>query len=338
MLAYLFTAVNTLSVASTPQTLSNAFTNSSLGNIPVLDLTIDPRFSLRGEYGETSLPLTPCLMNVVELLAHYAEFDWVKKVRRRHGVVLPGYPQVEIALLPAAPATTIEVRLIVWGLWVAIRNMISRNSFYEAEFEIYWEQQVVAFLYITKPMDVQQISSSSNGTLGSSDEPLTPLPSLNGTVSASPSSTEQSPNASNDDHFGWGPMFMPTAQKLTVYEVFLTVMAGIKNAAPHPAYAKVPGPYASAAIDIDANVQFYLHKRRQPRTRPPYFQFVHVIKALRLVPGYMLERGRFAELFFAVEVNGLQVAEGYLEKGHYTPPNFVVGDDVLGPIDNVSLS
>ncbi|KAL9136898.1 MAG: hypothetical protein Q9175_001904 [Cornicularia normoerica] len=276
-------------------------------------------------------------MNVVELLAHYAELEWLSNVRERHGVVLPSYPQVEIAILPAAPATSVEVRLAIWGIWVGMRDIITRNQYHEAEFEVLWEGAVVAYIYFTKPMDLP--FTSSNETLGT-DEPLTLLPSPNGTIAGildTSNSTETSSDALIEGRFSWKPLFTPEAKTLTVVEVFLTVMAGLKNAAPHPASEKVPRPYASSAIDVQANVQFYLHRRSVPRTKPPYFQYIHVIKALKLVPGYMLEKRRFSELFFSIEVNEMPVGEGYLQKGHYVPPRFVL-ENMLESKDNLSLS
>ncbi len=334
--ACLLTGVNTLAIISSAQNNLNTFVNSPLVNTTALDSSIDPRFGLKAEYGETNLPLTPCLMNIVELLAEYAELDWLSKVKGRHGVVLPEYPQVEIAILPATPATSVEVRFIIWGLWVGIRDIVGRNSFHEVEFEIFWEHQLVALIYFTLPMDHQ---GTSNGILDA-DEPLTLVPSPNQTIGGNPdisNITEHSPYALDNGIFGWNPYFAPTAKTLTVVEVFLTVMAGLKNAAPHPASQKVSGPYASAAVDVYANVQFFLHKRRSPRTKPPYFEYIHVIKSLRLIPGYMLQKGRFAELIFVIEVSGMPVGEGFLEKGHYRPHGFILGDLPV-PGDNVSLS
>lgn len=337
LLACLAKAVNTFAFVSPPQTLKGSFATSPLVNTTNIDTNIDPRFGFKAIYGETNLPLTPCFMNVVELLAQYAELDWLSKIRQRHGVVLPSYPQVEIAVLPAAPATSVEVRLVIWGIWVGVRDIIARSNYHEAEFEVFWERKLVAYIYFTKPMDLQV--TGSNGTLGP-DEPLTLLPSPNeitGGILDISNSTQSTSGALNEGQFMWAPVVPPGAKVLTVVEVFLTVMAGLKNAAPHPALEKVPGPYASAAIDVYANVQFYLHKRRVPRTKPPFFQYIHVIKALRLVPGYMLEKRRFSEMFFSMMVSNVVVAEGYLEKGHYVPPHLVSGD-VLEAKNNVSLS
>ena len=337
LLTCLITAVHTLAIGSPPQSLSTSFTNAPLVNATALDAGIDPRFGFKILFGETDLPKTPCLMNIVELLARYAEHDWLSKVGPRNGVVLPEYPQIEIAVIPAPPAKSVEVRAAVWGIWVAIRDMISNHGFHEAEMEILWELQVVAYIYITLPMDLK--IASQNGTV-STDKSLTLLPGSNMTTGGNldiSNITDDSPDALDTGSFSWQPLFGPTAKILTVFEVFLTVMAGLKNAASHGASDKVLGPYASAATDVYANVQFYIHKRRSPRTKPPYFQYIHIIKALRLVPAYMLEKKRFSELFFTMDVDGIPVGEGYLEKGHYKPPRFDV-DDMLGPKANVSLS
>ena len=335
LLACTYKVVNTHAFPSPRQTLSNPFATSLLVNITNLDSSIDRRFGFKALYGETNLPLTSCFMNIVELLAQYAELDWLSKVRQRHGVVLPAYPQVEIAVLPAAPATSVEVRLVIWGIWVGVRDIINRNNYHEAEFEVLWEGEVVAYIYFTKPTALQL--TDSNGSLGR-DRPLTRIPSPNKTTSGSLdilSSKQDTFDTSKNGEFSWIPIIPPNAKPLTVIEVFLTVMAGLKNAAPHPASDKVPGPYASAALEVFANVQFYIHKRRAPRPKPPFFQYIHVIKALRLVPGYLLDRRIFAELFFSIDVSGVTVGEGYLEKGHYRPPHL---GDALGPIDNVSIS
>lgn len=312
LLTCLYTAVSTLTITLPPQTLSNTFATSSLVNTTTPDSAIDPRFGFKAIYGETNLPSTPCLMNVVELLSQYAELNWRSKVRRRHGVVLPSYPQVEIAVLPAAPATSVEVRLVIWGIWVGIRDIINKNSFHEVEFELFWESEVAAYIYLTKPMDLQV--TGRNQTLGP-DETLTLLSPLNettGDMLNTSNSTQKSSDDLNEGQFSWFPYFTPEAKTLTVIEVFLTVMAALKNTAPYPASDKVPGPYSSAAVDVYANMQIFLYRRRLPRTKAPFFRYIHVIKALRLVPAYMLEMGRFSELFFSVGVSGLTIGEGYL--------------------------
>ena len=335
-LACLCTTVNTLAIISPSQTLSTTFTNAQLLNTTLFSSDIDPNFGIVANYAETKIPITPCLMNIVELLANYAALDWMSSVRVRQGVVLPSYPQIEFAVIPKDPASSVEVRFVIWGIWVGIRDMINRNKFFEAEFELYWEEKVVAYMYFTKPEDPGP--SSNNMTLGT-DEPLTLSPTSDGTASVMLNSSNSTTNLSdtlNDDGFSWAPLFPPTAKTLSIFEVFLTVIAGLKNAAPHPALDKIPGAYASAAVNVDASLQIFLHKRTSPRPRPPYLQYIHVIEALKLVPAYMKAQGRFAELYFLMQVNNVAVGDGYLRSGAI-PPHPVLGD-VLASTDNVSLS
>ena len=334
--ACLCTAVNTLAIISPSQTLSTTFTNVQSLNTTLYNSDIDPRFGIVANYAETKIPITPCLMNIVELLANYAELDWLSSVRVRQGVVLPSYPQVEFAVIPAAPATSVEVRYVIWGIWVGIRDMVGRNNFREVEFDLYWDERAVAHMYFTKPMDLGP--SSSNETRGT-DEPSTLSPTSNGNASVILDNSNSTTNLSgtlNADGFSWEPTFPPHAKTLTIFEVFLTVIAGLKNAAPHPALDKIPGAYASAAVNVDASLQIFIHKRTTPRPRPPYFQYIHVIEALKLVSAYMLAQGRFAELFFLMQVNGLPVGDGYLRSGA-VPPHSVLGD-VLASSNNISIS
>lgn len=93
----------------------------------------DSRFSMKAMYGESDLPVTPVFMNTVELLARYAEMDYMGRTRQRHGIVLPEYPQVEIAVLPAAPSTSVEVRFVVWGMYDGICDMVEKHMFKENE-------------------------------------------------------------------------------------------------------------------------------------------------------------------------------------------------------------
>lgn len=349
LLFHLSTEVYALAITSSPQALANIRSTSSPVNITLeAGQGIDPRFGLNAYFGETDIPVTAFLMIAVDLLAQYAQLEWLSKVGQRSGVVLPAYPQIEVAVIPANLAPSIEVRLVVWAIWVGAQNIIFENQFHEVEFQIEWENKIVGYLYVTKPMDLFRLpGGNDNATLApaAAAGPLTLLSSSgpNGTTDvglfdASNGTAQTSPAAALDEgSFLWKPYFLPEGRTLTIFEVFLTAMAGIKSAAPHGALDKVLGPYASAAINVNANVQFYIHKRRQPRPRPPFFQYIHVIKSLRLLPGYMLQKRKFSELYFGIEVDGLQVGEGYMEKGQHVPPAFIP-EDMRVPMENISLS
>lgn len=105
------------------------FNSLNLSSPAVVDTAIghdDPRFAMQVIYGVTDIPITPVIMNTVGLMAHYAEMDFLGGARH-------GYPQVEIALTPAPPAITVEVRLVIWALYGAVIDMTFNNGFKESE-------------------------------------------------------------------------------------------------------------------------------------------------------------------------------------------------------------
>ncbi len=293
---------------------------------------IDPRFSFNSIYGDASLPKTPLFMNLVELMSQYAELGWTSRVGERHGVVLQSFPQVEMAILPAAPATSVENRLIIWGLWGGISNIIRRNKFNEVEIEIRWDDELVAYINLTRPLDLQD--NGGNGTQGKVEKDLDPSLSLNETFN---NGTSDGLDTLTYSDFDWLPRYAQGGKLLTPVEAFVTILAGLKNIAPAEATDKVLAPFTSSADGTDAHLAFYFHGRRSPRTKRPFFQYIHVIKSLRLIPGYFLDNRKFADLEFGIGIHGIAVAEGYMEKGP-SIQGTLVSEDVLGFNSTISTS
>ena len=293
--------------------------NSSL-SIPILGRHDDPRFSMRLLYGQTTLPLIPVFMNAVELLAQYAEMDNQSRVRQRHGQVLPNFPQVEIAVVPVAPAATIDIRIVIWALYGSMIDMTFRKLFQEAEVEIQWDEKTVAHMYFTLPLDEGSSFQNQSHSLT--------LPGFeNTTDTVKPTQLD----SGNTGTFSWKPFLTPNGQKLLPQDVFILCMGTLKVVAPSPITEKVAGPFHIGSQIVDANLQAYLQDRRTPRTRPPYFQIAHIIEAARRIPGYMLEKKRFGEFYSNIEVNGRPVGHVLIDKGAFKPA-------LLGPVSNVSVS
>ncbi|KAL8786757.1 MAG: hypothetical protein Q9213_002578 [Squamulea squamosa] len=271
----------------------------------------DPRFSMRTSMSNTKLPPTPVLMNAVELSARYAEMDYLGRAPLRRGIVLPQFPQIEIAVLPAPPATTVEVRIIVCAIYSVIVEMIYGNKFYESEVEVSWENRVKAHLYFTLPLDA---------VLGSSDQ-------IDDVESSVPANTDVAHQMTNnttqplDTTFDWKAIYKPDGLNLRPNDVFMLALGAIKVIAPKSMTERVPGPFHVGSEVVDANLQVWLHNRRIPRPTPPFFRFTHVLEAVRRIPGWELERRRFAEFFSSVEVNGQPVGLILMEKGAFQPEN-----------------
>ena len=282
----------------------NGFSNSSRSE-PIVGAMNEPGFRLGVTYGETDLPVTPVFMNAVELSAQYAEMDYMGRTRRRHGVVLPNFPQVEIAVIPAVSATTIEVRMVIWAIYGATIDMVYRKSFKECEISIIWNDETVGYLYFTEPAeDVPH--DSDLGSIGLANA-MASLANLSATA----------PNITTTGTFDWKPLFKPDAKNLQPRDVFILTLGAIKTIAVYRSSDKVEGAFHVGSEIVDANMQVYLWHRRTPRTNPPFLLYTHVLEAVRQIPGWMLGQSRFAEFHCAIKVNSRAVGLIVMDKGPY---------------------
>lgn len=322
-----------ISASELPSFILNGFSSSQ--SSPRLVGGDDPRFSLKIEYGETKLPPTPVLMNAVgqystflsqslpkgstdseiflELSARYAAMDFLGPVQQHHGIVLPAYQQVEIAVIPVRHATTNQVRLVIWAIYASVMEMVFSKRWVESEVEVRWEDRAQAHIYFTRPLD-------------------DPLDSNNRTQDPTAISARETLNNTlrpANAQFDWLPSYKPDAQKLQAKDVFLLALGAIKLVAPHPVTEKITGPFHVGSALIDANLQIYLHQRRVPRPVPPFFQYGHVLEAVRRIPGWELEHRRFAELFVSIEAFRRPVGWMMMEKGAF-------GGRLTGSAENVT--
>ncbi|KAL8799891.1 MAG: hypothetical protein Q9182_005548 [Xanthomendoza sp. 2 TL-2023] len=269
----------------------------------------DPRFSMETTVSDTKLSPTAVYMNTVELAAQYAQMDYSGRVPQRRGVVLPQYPQIEIAVIPAPPARSVEIRLILYTLYETILDMVYTNGFNETEVEVKWNNQVKAYIYFTPPLD--QSSGANDPIL---DHVLqlpanaAMLPKTNGTTALSPNTA-----------FDWKPVYKPDGNILRVETVFLLSLAAIKSLAPYAGTEKVAGPFHIDSGTVSANIQVYPQDRRNPRPAPPFLRYMHVIEALRRLPGWQLERRRFGEFFCSIQVTRRDVGVLLMMKGPFVP-------------------
>ncbi len=266
----------------------------------------DPRFSVKFAYGETELSVTHVLMNAVALSAEYAELDFQSRVPQRHGIVLPTFPQVEIAVIPAPPATRVEVRLIIWAIYAAVLDMVYNRPFRESEIEVRWDDQVKAHMFFTQNMD-------DGGPRNRTVDPAasTPTPAV---VGRGKSNTTSPTPATNAD-FAWLPIYKPNGLTLAATDVFLLALGAIKTLATFSITDKVLGPFHIGSEVIDVHLEIWPRSRRTPRPLPPFMRYGYVLEAVRRIPGWELERRRFAEFFCSLEALGRGVGVVLMEKG-----------------------
>lgn len=294
------------SIAFPPQDLLNA---SSIS----LDLSANfhhPDFQFRTSYAATKIPRTAAFLNAIELMSQYATEDFDSRVRQRHGMVLPNYPQVEIAILPAEGTRDIENCFVIWGLYGGIADMVQKNTFNDSEVTLWWKGQVVGYVYFTIPLDAGPAQNFQKKT----SNLISPtLGKLNDTI-GSPNMTGTALEA-NTGRFGWRPLFKPRGDNLPPSDVFLVIMAVIKYIAEQDIKDKVPQAFYIASYLVNANMQFFIKDRFSPRTRPPYFQYAHILESLKRIPAWMLQEGKFAEFYCLIFVNGIEVGQSLMAKG-----------------------
>ncbi|KAL9602449.1 MAG: hypothetical protein Q9219_001873 [cf. Caloplaca sp. 3 TL-2023] len=267
----------------------------------------ESRFSMRATYGEETLPATPVFLNAIELVSRYVELDNLSRTRQRHGIVLPEYPQVEIAVIPKPPARSLEVRLVIWALYGAVLDMVFKNRFRDTEIEMLWDHVAVGHIYFTRSA---ALLGTTNQTSLFENTPDTTEPS------------DTTPNAFDVEagRFDWRPVYAPTGKIIPPNHVLLLLLGALKAMAPSAMTEKVPGPFHVGSELVDANLQVYLHNRRLPRTSPPFFEYGHVLLAIRRIPAWMLSRHKFAEFYCTIEVLNRPIGALLIEKGAFVPP------------------
>ncbi|KAL8721865.1 MAG: hypothetical protein Q9225_001543 [Loekoesia sp. 1 TL-2023] len=306
----LLLAASTLPTEVPSSVLEGLFTVSPSPSLVDAD---EERFSMRVAYVDSVLPATPVFMNAIELAARYAELDYMGRTRQRHGIVLPQFPQVEIAILPAPPAKSIQIRLVIWAIYGAVLDMVFNNRFKENEITILWDGQEVGQLYFTRPLD-ESLRDNNN------THPLIPPLLENVDDMSEPSDTTPNPLETHIGRFDWHPGFKQDAKTIPTPDIFLLALGTIKSIAKKSMTDKVEGPFHVSSRVVDANLQAYLRNRRVPRPSPPFFMFAHILEATRRFPGWMLQQRRFAEFGCSVEVSTRAVGAILVEKGPFVEP------------------
>ncbi|KAI4088314.1 MAG: hypothetical protein LQ339_008729 [Xanthoria mediterranea] len=266
----------------------------------------DPRFSMNVDMSATSLPPTAVLMNAVELAAQYAGMEYLARVPQRHGIVLAQFPQVEIAIVPARPARTVEVRLIMYTIYGAILEMKFGRGFHECEIEVLWENQIKAYVYFTPPTNDK---SSPTGRFKEN------VSRLSRNLSAPESKPTNLTSSSVNTVFDWTPVYEPRGQNIPPFEVFLLALGAIKVVAVLSTTTRVGEPLHIGSELLNANFQVWPEMRRSVGQ----MRYGHVLEAARRIPGWQLARHRFAEFFAGIEANRRPLGVVLIQKGQYVP-------------------
>ena len=253
-------------------------------------------------------------MNAVEALAFLAEKDY-------HGttpqmiVSVPGYTDVQIAIIPANGAPTLPVKPAVLGLYLAVMTMSTdpemQEMFHITSWIVLWDDVIVAYIFMRLSGPRIQIQAQN----------LTGLPS--GTLlKLNDTTPEILAEDSNIEHFANSTIptnadvelimsFYPWGTPLREMSVFITVLATLLDIAKHPSTDLVVDfemkvPVSDVTIAFAKEVSTGL-------TGPPSFEYRWVIGAVKQIPLWMVHH-RWWESSFTIEVNDYVVGEGWVRR------------------------
>lgn len=290
--ATLFAVSSTLTI-SPAQSISQTLLNASLN--------MDPNLTLRGRFGAESLPVIPMLMNAVSGLADLAYLDYDRRIPGFHVPNLPSYTGIDISIQPSAPATDVEVRFAVVGLYYIFYTMIMKKTFKNSDFGIIWNDVEVCRITINKrsrPSNQESVNANSTVVFGSQ-----PISSLNDTAIP----TIATGNTGLDYFFQYLDF-----EKISPTEVFLTVMATLKDIAKWPD-TDIVKPFRSRALGVKAGIQFL--ELETPRTEPPFLLYGNLIDTIKQIPAYSLQNKRFEGLVIVISFGSDIIGELMLEDG-----------------------
>ena len=218
------------------------------------------------------------------------------------------YADVKINIWSAnSPTDPLKACHAIYGLQVAVFSISLMDAWYETSETLYWSRDGIKLPvgYIK----IALVTGGSNLTLGLAN--ATQGPGIQPYLLKLPNSTDVS--GQDIDTFENARVTISPAfggERLTLQEVFLTLMLAVQIIAQHVAVQRVE-PFNIK--DTTLETEFEYRALAPLRTQPPYFQYGYAALALRLLPQAMFDAGQLAQAEFSVNVDGIPVGFGFLK-------------------------
>ena len=239
-------------------------TTNLTGSIP------DPQFHLEPTYKGKTVDYISVFVNAVSVLRILAHQEFGEQLTKLPELALADYQDVDIEVKPISPYRNFENKLAIWGIYGAVQKMVLAGQFVESRYELFWGGKKVAVMFITS---IQLPQTSNNETLlaGTTNSSITDLTSAD----------------------GLGPEFHypPHGASISLPEVFMTTLATLQTLA----YWKDTDAVYSFTLQAE-HFDSILQVRTVPRTQPPYFLCGYAIDTVSLIPFYMMDKTRWADI------------------------------------------
>ena len=264
----------------------------------------DSRFSIRAGYSNIRLQPTAVLVNAVNVAARLAVLDFNKR-----SIVdiapLQKYPDVKIDFVPVPPMIAVETKILVWGLYGGINDIVGRKQFKEVEFDLLWNGKVVAWLRFEKAV-YDTVGQTAERKQPVSEPHLLQASKQNDTIP--PGLQIDTGLTTSPARFVFSAQYTPYSKPLSIFQVFMSVFSALVQIAPLAANSDVK-ELAYEAQDFNSRIIVFKTERKVPQK----FEYRWLIEGLKRIPEFMLESAKFAELGWKIEVNGREVGSGYCE-------------------------
>lgn len=295
---------------------STANGNNSFENSTTFE-AVDPDFQLVPQFkGRKLFPIT-CLRVAVEAALQLALEDFEGIVPQKQVFKLPDHPQVEIVLLPQDEhgGSTMPWKYAVWALNFAINMMIRNDRYQSSVFFILQKNHGLGALSfsLSQPrsleppfISTQSLTNKTNGTISQLNG--NPLRQELGII---PSSNFSKNVVSSPD---LAVFFKLTGSRLKINDIFITALDLLREFAVFPRTARLV-----ADVTHVRTSDLYLKYRdpnNPPRTMadPPFFENEWLLRALALMPAFMVSQGTYKEVKIQITVDEIIIGEVSLTK------------------------
>lgn len=294
-----------VSAATIPlaQTIDPSPIDPLLTSITTVGAHIDSRFSITTTFLDIAIDENDCLMNVIIAMASLSAKIFTRPIEP------PTYrddrhPSVIILARSPPGGGLIEVRFLLWGLYLGIRSMLQGKDWRSAEFTLSWEGARVGYLSFGQ-FGAQHLLQGSNNSTGFLTQKKSTDSSNTSAISGHINTITQiaSPN----------PAFYievdPTSfgASLPKINIFMAVLECLLYLAPREssevllAFSVIPSPYDVAL-------------RLQPifRTEEPFFDYGIAALGLPTIPSKLISERhqQWTEVAFNYKVNDVLVGKG----------------------------
>lgn len=274
-----------------------SFNQTMLGE----NLAIDPRFTLKVEYGTPSLPGMSILINAVHAMTDLALEDFeepIVPIAYRH----PDFPEVIIAPIATFPGGAIQTRFIVWGLLGGVVAMAETGKAQTVAFTLEWEGKEVGYILVTNPR-VRLSRPGSNSIDRLLERPEVRAISEDGKVTANLTGTI---DTSNDQTLTVS--VTKTGPDLSGSDVLITVLYALAYV------ARFPSASQAKAFQLRPPMARGMYLGMVGSGTTPFFRNRWIIEALAKIPQYMLNQHRFSSAAFKLIVDGVEIGRGQMFK------------------------